>query len=76
MCLNRLSRMRHISENGFGILANRWGLFRRQFSLETEKVKVIALATISLHNWQRKDSSYGKVCILSQLVDNEDIATG
>ena len=72
----RLSRMRRISENGFGILVNRWGVFRRPFSLETEKVKVIALATISLHNWQRKDSSYGKVYILIELVDNEDITIG
>ena len=72
----RLSRMRRISENGFGILANRWRVFRRPFSLEPEKIKAIALATIRLHNWLRKDSSYGKVYILSELVDNEDITTG
>ena len=70
----RLSRMRCIFENEFGILVNRWKVFRRQFSLEPEKVKVIALATITVYNWLRKDSSYGKVYVPSQLV--EDIATG
>ena len=48
-------------------------MFRRPFSLEPEKVKVIALAIITLHNLLRKDSSYGKVYIPSELVDNEDI---
>ena len=46
----RLSRMRRISENGFGILANRWRVFRRPFPFEPEKVKFIVLATITLHN--------------------------
>ena len=32
----RLLRMRKISENGFGILANKWHVFRRPFSLELE----------------------------------------
>ena len=66
----RLSRTRRISENRFGIL------FRRPFSLEAEKVRIVVLATITLHNWLRKDSSYGKVYISSELVDNEDITTG
>ena len=34
----RLSRMRRISENAFGILANRWRVFRKPFLLEPEKV--------------------------------------
>ena len=72
----RVSRMRRISENGFGILANRWRVFRRPFSLEPEKVKVIAIAAITLHNWLRKDSTYGKVYVSRDLVDNEDVMTG
>ena len=51
-------------------------MFRRPFSLEPGKVKVTALATITLHNWLRKDSSYGKSYIPIELVDNEDIKTG
>ena len=57
----RLSRMRRISENGFGILANR--VFRKPFSPELEKFKMITLTAITLHNWLRKDSTYGKVYI-------------
>ena len=103
--------MRRISENGFGILANRWRVFRRPFSLEPEKVKVIiisyciytmyiiftinlymyrymktkniyihihtyiTLAATTLHNWLRKDTSYGKVYIPNTLSDYEDTAT-
>ena len=51
-------------------------MFRRPFSLEAEKVRIVVLATITLHNWLRKNSSYGKVYISSELVDNEDITTG
>ena len=49
-------------------------MFRRPFSLEPGKVKVTALATITLHNWLRKDS-YGKCYIPIELVNNEDIKT-
>lgn len=72
----RLSRMRRISENGFGILANRWRIFRKPFYLEPEKVKVITLAVITLHNWLRMDSSIGKVYLPQSLLDREDTETG
>ena len=44
----RLSKMRRISENAFGILANSWRLFRKPFLLEPEKVKAI-LHLLCLH---------------------------
>lgn len=44
----RLSRTRCISENGFGILANRWRVFRRPILLEPEKAKTFTIA--ALHN--------------------------
>ena len=72
----RLSRMRRISENGFVVLANRWRVFRRPFSVDTEKFETITIAAITLHNWLRKDSTYGKVYIPKDLVDSEDVATG
>ena len=67
--------MQGISENGFCIFANRRIVFRCPFSLETEKVKDVTLAAITLHNWLWKDLSYRKVYIPSELVDNENIAT-
>ena len=68
----RLSRMRRISENGFGILANRWRVFRRPIALEPEKVTNITMAAIALHNWQRSNSSVGKVDLPPGLVDQEN----
>ena len=67
----RLSRKRRISENGFGILANRWRVFRRPIALGPEKVRKITLAAIALHNWQRSSASVGKVDLPVGLVDQE-----
>ena len=68
----RLSRMRRISENAFGILANRWRVFRKPFLLEPEKVKAITYAVLMLYNWHRKESDIGKVYFSPTLVDRED----
>ena len=72
----RLSRMRRISENGFGTLVNKWRAFRRPFSLEPEKVKIITLAAITLHNWLRIENNIGKTDIPGGLIDRENIETG
>ena len=49
----RLSRMRRISENGFGILVSRWRIFCTPMLLEPGKVKHIVLAALTLHNLLR-----------------------
>ena len=67
----RLSRMRRISENIFGILANCWRVFRKPFSLKPEKAKMITLLAITFHNWLRKVSTYEKVYISPSLCDSE-----
>ena len=67
----RLCRMGQISENSFGILANMWHVFRRPFALESEKVKMITLATITLHNWLRSECLLGKTYIPFGLVDRK-----
>ena len=46
----RLSRARRISENAFGILANRWRMYHRKLSLPPENVDCAVEATIVLHN--------------------------
>ena len=63
--------MRRISENGFGILANKWRVFRRPFSLCREKVNIVTLTAITLHNWLRTESAIGKIYIPVGLVDRE-----
>ena len=72
----QLSRMRRISENAFGILVNRWRVFRKPFFLEPEKVKAITLVVLTLYNWLRKESDIGKVYFSPILVDHEDPETG
>ena len=42
------SRPRRIPENALGVLVNCW--FKRPFALEREKVKIIILSSLILHN--------------------------
>jgi hypothetical protein len=49
----RLSRARRIVENVFGILANRFRIFRAPIPLNPEKVIAIVMACCSLHNFLR-----------------------
>ena len=72
----RLSRCRRISENGFGILANRWRIFRSIIPLAPEKATILVLAAITLHNFLRISSSAGKIYIPPGLIDEEDPTTG
>ena len=52
--------MWRISENGFGILANCWSVFRRPFSLEPEKVKKQKkLGKSSTNIFSTKEVSHG-----------------
>ena len=43
--------------------------------LESEKVKTVALAAITLHNWLREESKNGKIYISKGLIDHENIET-
>ena len=47
----RLSRMRRISENGFGIIAHRWRLLRAPILLPPDTVVGLILAALVLHNF-------------------------
>ena len=68
----RLSRNRRISENAFGILANRWRILRSAIPLCPEKVTCLTLAVITLHNFLLQSPTY----IPPNLVDVEVSATG
>jgi hypothetical protein len=68
----RLSRNRRISENAFGILANRWRILRSAIPLCPAKVTCLTLAVITLHNFLLQSPTY----IPPNLVDVEVSATG
>ncbi len=63
---------RQISENVFGILANRWCILRSAIPLCPEKVTCLTLAVITLHNFLLQSPTY----IPPNLVDVEVSATG
>lgn len=47
----RVSRARHVVENGFGILASRFRIFHTQINLEPENIEKVVMATCALHNF-------------------------
>ena len=49
----RLSRMRRISENGLGIIGNRWRVFRAPILLPPDKVIALIMVALVLHNFLR-----------------------
>ena len=67
----RHSRGRRISENLFGILANRWRVFLTTMSVPPESIENIVLAALVLHNFLRKSSSKSVYCPIG-LIDSED----
>ena len=51
------SRARRISENLFGIVANKWRIFHQPLNLSPEKYRTITTCALVLHNFLRKSLS-------------------
>ena len=67
----RHSRARRLSENLFGIMANRWRVFRSIILLPPDTIQSLVMATLVLHNYLRKSSSRTTYCP-TELLDSED----
>jgi DDE superfamily endonuclease len=67
----RLSRARRVSENVFGIFANRFRIFLGTINLSPEKVQVITLAACALHNFLQMESD--SLYMPSGAVDREGL---
>ncbi|KAJ8035827.1 Protein ALP1-like [Holothuria leucospilota] len=52
----RLSRARRVTENAFGILTARFGVFQKAMQLSPEKATLITMTCCYLHNFLRKKS--------------------
>ena len=68
----RHSRARRISENLFGILANRWRIYHTVMLLDAKAVKSATLATLALNN-MLVTSSAKSVCCPTGLCDTDDV---
>lgn len=65
----RLARARHVAEQAFGILSNRFRIFLSPMHLKVETVEIITLACCALHNYLlQNDSTY--------MGNNENITSG
>ena len=58
----RDSRARRISENLFGIFANRWRVFCSVILLPPETIEKLTLATLCVHNFLRQSSTNKVYC--------------
>jgi len=53
----RLSRVRRVVENAFGILATRFRVFPQPLNINVDNVDAVVMASCVLHNFLRKKSS-------------------
>ena len=67
----RHSRARRISENLFGIIANRWRVFRSVILLPPKTIEIMLMATLTIHNFLRKSPSRNIYCPAG-LADSEN----
>lgn len=54
-----LSRGQRVVENAFGILASVFRVFRKPMLLQPEKVQIISIAAVHLHNFLRCTTTSG-----------------
>ena len=72
----RHSRARRISENLFGILANRWRIFFTTINLEPNHVKNIVLSVLALHNMVIKNPLYHPGKLADTLLEDGEVLEG
>lgn len=74
----RLSRMRRVTENAFGIWANRFRVFTTRMCLDPDKATTITLAALVLHNMLRELSSdsYTPEGYIDQETESGDLIEG
>ena len=70
----RHSRGRRISENLFGILANRWKIYHTKILLHPDKLNSLVLSTLALHNMLRASPESRNVytpCSFTDSIDSD-----
>ena len=72
----RHRRARRISENIFGILANRWRIFFTTINLEPKHVENIVLSALALHNMLIKNPAYRQGNLADTLLEDGEVYEG
>ena len=72
----RHCQARRISENLFGILANRWRIFFTSINLEPKHVENIVLYTLALHNMLIKHPAYRPGNLADTLLEDCEVLEG
>jgi len=70
ICNYCFSQAQRIVENVFGLLAKCWQIFRAPISFQPKKVEIVAMATVTLHNWLIKGPSkdvYVPPCVIDTI---------
>ena len=73
---SRHSRARRLSENLFGIMADRWRVFLTPIQLSPTFVEDLTLAALTLHNFLRSNKVSKQIYLPKGLADEEDVSTG
>ena len=72
----RHSRARRISENLFGILANRWRIFFTTINLQPIHIENIVLSALVLHNMLIKNPAYRSGNLADTLPEGGEVLEG
>ena len=69
-----LSRARRITENVFGILVARFGIFKSHINIQLDNIKDVVMGSCALHNFLRRTSP--DTYTPSECFDTEDLQNG
>ena len=69
----RHSRARRISENLFGILANRWRIFSTTINLEPKHIENIVFSALELHSMFIKNPAYRSGNLADTLLEDGEV---
>lgn len=74
----RLSRLRRVSENAFGILASRFRIFHTTIDLHPQIATIVVSATVALHNMlcMKSRNTYNPPGFADEVSDVGDVADG
>jgi len=70
----RLCRAHRITENVFGILLARFGIFKTHINIKLDNIKDVVMASCALHNFLRRTSPY--MYTPPECLDTEDLQNG